>query len=1254
MGGGFGNILSSIIMGVVVAVATWATLGAALAVAAGVAAAAASMIATSSLSTVGAQAYGDVQSNASRSTSEATGLPVLYGGQLPHIYPEKNNGSFIYTGSINNWYNTPNGSSQYFFSEQVICMTGVEPYIEQIYFDQKPVLVAPITKDGIVDKGLLKEDFRDYLQLEVRFGKPSGQSYSDTKELARKYAGDKWNEKFLSNGVVSIASVIKKTQKSLENDILTNSNFTMNVLLKGMKIYDFMTGTTIASSCPVSQLYDYLTNEIYGLCYPVANINIDTFMECASYCNVNSLYSNGAINYQLTYKENVEGICQSFGGIMYVHAGKICLTVDRKTLSVATFNEDNMFGDLEVKTSGYSDYFNTIDAKYTAVENQFAESIVRIPADISADEVIRADGIVTPVSRDFTWIYTEDTVKKLATAELLKARYVLKTVTFVSNEAWDLKVWDAITITNEELGINGKFKVISKGISTSQQDLGYCQIAAVEYPDEIFDGDLSAVFNPPGTITGGRGDALTVMPPTNLRVTRLGTVSNGSSVLVEWDASQDPNLRGYYVYYKRSNVNEWTFAGDVNLNKTDFEIYGLSLDLTYDFSVVAYNMINRISDRLQLINITPSYNFTLPQVTGLILSNATDVDNETTSLDFNLEWDSQRGLVVGNKTFNEYFKYYVISVYGDNGLYKKYYTQNNSFNFTFEMNLNRIRNPRFEIIAQGYSTGTYSQPAIIQCINRQHPMPLDVVYQSGYQSIFINWSGTNIQPDYAGSYAVLQNTSSGAIITKDFNGLNFTSFDVPGGGEFKVKLAHYDKFGQDNMNFTPEQTIIINADYQFSEQDVENIKDIIDLDKTVDDAMNNAIDIANANTDTKVNAVKKELGDDIEASNTQLNTTIVDSNKALQQQIDLTNATVGQNTASINSLTQTVADNESATTTQISQLKSQVDDDIATVNTKIDTSVDKLTDTVNSSYTVSLNANGVVTGYKLIADDGPEKTSAMYFTADKFVISPASNATVGNIPPFVVDSNKVYLNTAVIKNASIGTAMINDASITTSKIGQSQITQALIKDGEVTNAKIGNVIQSNDFVSGSRGWRITKSGASEFNNVVVRGEVQANSGSFTGNINATSGKFKGTLEATSFIGDIAVARGYSDVSGRRNNTISRSMVYNNNSSYGMTLQLSCTLVMQSVGTGQANQSYIITVTFNIGGQSVSRRVFMDGSSTPTGTIAQELRFTADVGSTSSVPCSISARGGDSSWDYSFSVENITAMAFRTNTGNSWA
>jgi hypothetical protein len=76
-------------------------------------------------------------------------------------------------------------------------------------------------------------------------------------------------------------------------------------------------------------------------------------------------YANGSMSYSNTYKQNIEDVLQSFGGIIYVHAGQICMTTDRKTLSAASFDESNMFGQVQISTSGSTDYFNTIDAKYT-------------------------------------------------------------------------------------------------------------------------------------------------------------------------------------------------------------------------------------------------------------------------------------------------------------------------------------------------------------------------------------------------------------------------------------------------------------------------------------------------------------------------------------------------------------------------------------------------------------------------------------------------------------------------------------------------------------------------------------------------------------------------------------------------------------------------------------------------------------------------------------------------------------------------
>ncbi|MGE4339413.1 MAG: hypothetical protein AB7E55_26100, partial [Pigmentiphaga sp.] len=47
--------------------------------------------------------------------------------------------------------------------------------------------------------------------------------------------------------------------------------------------------------------------------------------------------------------------------------------------------------------------------------------------------------------------------------------------------------------------------------------------------------------------------------------------------------------------------------------------------------------------------------------------------------------------------------------------------------------------------------------------------------------------------------------------------------------------------------------------------------------------------------------------------------------------------------------------------------------------------------------------------------------------------------------------------------------------------GQTFIRSAFIQDGTNTSAKIGDFIQSNNFVANSQGWRLSKSGTFENN-----------------------------------------------------------------------------------------------------------------------------------------------------------------------------
>lgn len=60
--------------------------------------------------------------------------------------------------------------------------------------------------------------------------------------------------------------------------------------------------------------------------------------------------------------------------------------------------------------------------------------------------------------------------------------------------------------------------------------------------------------------------------------------------------------------------------------------------------------------------------------------------------------------------------------------------------------------------------------------------------------------------------------------------------------------------------------------------------------------------------------------------------------------------------------------------------------------------------------------------------------------------------------------------------------------------GVTYLAKAMIRDGDIDNAKIGNIIQSNNYIAGAAGWRINKSGAAEFDSVIIRRQLLVDTG----------------------------------------------------------------------------------------------------------------------------------------------------------------
>ncbi|EPE4063649.1 phage tail protein [Enterobacter hormaechei] len=160
---------------------------------------------------------------------------------------------------------------------------------------------------------------------------------------------------------------------------------------------------------------------------------------------------------------------------------------------------------------------------------------------------------------------------------------------------------------------------------------------------------------------------------------------------------------------------------------------------------------------------------------------------------------------------------------------------------------------------------------------------------------------------------------------------------------------------------------------------------------------------------------------------------------------------VNGNKASINSLNQTFSDYQQATATQINGITATINGHTSAITTNAQ-AIANVNGDLKAMYSikVGLSSNGQL--YAAGMGIGVENTpsgmqSQVIFLADRFAVTHQAGATV--TLPFVIQNGQVFIR------------------------------DALIGEGTISNAKIGNYIQSNNYVAGSVGWRLDKGGTFE-------------------------------------------------------------------------------------------------------------------------------------------------------------------------------
>ncbi|WP_241616892.1 host specificity protein J [Rosenbergiella epipactidis] len=160
----------------------------------------------------------------------------------------------------------------------------------------------------------------------------------------------------------------------------------------------------------------------------------------------------------------------------------------------------------------------------------------------------------------------------------------------------------------------------------------------------------------------------------------------------------------------------------------------------------------------------------------------------------------------------------------------------------------------------------------------------------------------------------------------------------------------------------------------------------------------------------------------------------------------------GQNRADIISVKTTIADNDHAYAQKFDQIQASVGENTAAISQKATTqfSTDGTGSAVFSvnagvTYKGTYYSAGMSIGVQVAGDGGV--SSQLLFLADRFaVMSQAGGQTYS---PFAIQNGQVFIN------------------------------QAFIADGTITSAKIGDYIQSNNYVANVSGWRLNKAGTLE-------------------------------------------------------------------------------------------------------------------------------------------------------------------------------
>lgn len=497
----------------------------------------------------------------------------------------------------------------------VVAIAGHEiDAIEKYYLNDEEVT---IDGSGNVTAG----SYANKVRIQSKLGTDDQTAFSDLVSASDSL----WTENHRLRGRAVVYIRLEYDQDKFPSGM---PNFSFQV--RGKKVYDPRSETTVWSANPALCIADYLTNTRYGLgCVYADEIDEAALIAAANVCDEDvTLDAGGTENkYELhgsiltsgTPEDIINQMLTSMAGKAIWTSGKWRILAGAYYTPTLTFDEDDLRSGFTVQSLvSRRENFNCIKGVFVSAQDKYMS--VDFPPIVS-DAFIALDNgeaVYKNITLPFTTSVTM--AQRLSKIELLKARQQITLTLPLKLQGLKANVGDIVYVNNTRMGWSSKaFEVVA--MSMSLDEAPGVDVDLREISTDVFDWSTAEeqAYDPaPNT---NLPNAFQVGPVTDLTITATNVLSpdgtTQSGLLVTWTPPVNSFVNQYEVQYIRGASN--FDYGTIVASPTETLNYGLitgTPDTFADYGAVSDPTTSGETNYNSIFVTTPYY-VIVPAIAGV-------------------------------------------------------------------------------------------------------------------------------------------------------------------------------------------------------------------------------------------------------------------------------------------------------------------------------------------------------------------------------------------------------------------------------------------------------------------------------------------------------------------------------------------------------------------------------------------------------------------------------------------------------------